>query len=304
VKAVWDIEEDPVVTEPKVRSEKPDAADDEPRIKEVDVNAIIQAADLEDAGKFSPHALKNPERIKINEIIKKVSSKNWMLPHFQRYFDWGKDDIREFLESIFNDYYVGAILLWQTDREPELDIMTIAGMEPEESYDNVEAIILDGQQRITSLYYAVKAPRMDLKGNNHPLYYYLNFMAFLQNEDGREIVEFHAKKMTREESYQKALFPMYEFENYQEWVDGFEDFLSAQHTDQNKVKQIRRIIEKKLRHMWGGFEIPYIVLPSSMGIDQVTDIFEKINTKGIRLNVFDLLIARLHKYDIRLKNVG
>jgi hypothetical protein len=58
-----------------------------------------------------------------------------------------------------------------------------------------------------------------------------------------------------------------------------------------------------LRHIWSGFEIPYVSLPEKIELTQVTDIFENINTKGKLLNVFDLLIARLYKFDIELKNI-
>jgi hypothetical protein len=49
--------------------------------------------------------------------------------------------------------------------------------------------------------------------------------------------------------------------------------------------------------------MPYVALPDSMKLEQVTDIFEQINTKGKLLSVFDLLIARLYKYDIGLRNI-
>lgn len=99
------------------------------------------------------------------------------------------------------------------------------------------------------------------------------------------------------------LFPLFELENYNRWVDEFEDFLLRRTKDQDKVRKIRRIIDKKLRQMWDGFEIPYIELPEVMELSEVTDIFENINTKGKLLSVFDLLIARLYKYNIELKKI-
>ena len=75
----------------------------------------------------------------------------------------------------------------------------------------------------------------------------------------------------------------YELEKYNQWVDDFEDFLLSQTDNQEKVRKVRRIVDKKLRHIWEGFEIPYIALPESMELFQVTDIFENINTKTIRI---------------------
>jgi hypothetical protein len=225
-----------------------------------------------------------------------------VIPHFQRYFDWKKNDVRDFLESIFNDYYVGAFLLWDTSKEPELDVTPIKGIEAKKEELRPEAIILDGQQRITSLHYAIKAPSFCLKKSNVPLYFYINFSSFFENSDSEELIDIHTKRFSKDECYENLLFPIYELENYDEWVNGLEDYLLDRIEDKEKVRKIRRIIDKKLKHMWEGFEIPYISLPVTMEIGQVTDIFERINTRGKLLSVFDLLIARLYKYDIELKD--
>lgn len=291
----------------KVASEEEGEIDigpeEEARIKEINIPDFMDSVDLENLSKFSPHSLRNPERIKVYQIIENASKAKWVLPHFQRYFDWRKKHVRDFLESIFNDYYVGAFLLWDTEREPELDIMPIMGLEKDKEDMRPDSIILDGQQRITSLYYAIKGPSYNLKGSNTPLYFYINLSSFFGNSYSNEIIEAHNSKLTKEESYEKLLFPFYELERLDEWIDGFEDFLWDKIKDKERVKKIRRIIEKKLKHIWDGFEIPYISLPLTMEISQVTDIFERINTKGKLLSVFDLLIARLYKYEIELKEL-
>lgn len=58
-------------------------------------------------------SLKNPDMVKINEVIRNCSIGKWVVPNFQRYFDWNKNNVKEFLESIFNDYYVGSLLFWE-----------------------------------------------------------------------------------------------------------------------------------------------------------------------------------------------
>ena len=63
------------------------------------------------------------------------------------------------------------------------------------------------------------------------------------------------------------------------------------------------MIDDKLRYIYNGFEIPYVTLPDDRSLEQVTEIFEKINSSGIQLDVFDLLIARLSKYKIKLRNL-
>ena len=55
--------------------------------------------------------------------------------------------------------------------------------------------------------------------------------------------------------------------------------------------------------MIDGFEIPYISLPKSMELIQITEIFERINTMGKKLDAFDLLVATLSRYNIQLKKL-
>ena len=124
------------------------------------------------------------------------------------------------------------------------------------------------------------------------------------NRDSEEFIEVLPWRLNQEESLRKMLFPFYELEEYTRWTDDLEDFMLRNSTNNNdKIRNIRRIIEKKLLYMREGFEIPYISLPENMEVDKITDIFEKINTAGITLDVFDLLIARLSKYKIELRKI-
>ena len=94
-------------------------------------------------------------------------------PNFQRYFDWGKNDIRDLLESIYYDYFVGSLLLWETKDVLELDVINIKGVQ--ETNVKPKNIILDGQQRITSIYYAIKSPEFNLKDTSVPIFFYIDF---------------------------------------------------------------------------------------------------------------------------------
>jgi len=264
---------------------------------------FIESVDLGPEFEVVPHSLGDPQRIKISQIISNCQKTNWVLPHFQRYFDWNRTNVKELWESIFNDYYIGSFLLWESDKTPELGIQPILGIVKPVDEIKPDAIILDGQQRMTSLYYAVKAPHYPLKGSKDTLYFYIDFAAYLRNDKKNGFIEVHAKKLSKDACLERLLFPLYELEKYSYWVDDLEDFLLSKSEHSEKIRKIRRIIDRKLRHMWEGFEIPFISLPVSMGLSQVTDIFENLNSKGKPLSVFDLLIARLYKYNIELKKL-
>lgn len=285
--------------------EKINGDEDEPskvEITDIKFDEFLANLDLGDHKKFEPHALRNPERIKIREIIENASKGKWKLPNFQRYFDWTKKDIQDLLESIFTDYYIGSFLLWENEGEPKLKIMSIEGVSEKEDV-KTDMIILDGQQRITSLYYAIRPSGKPTKKIRKPVYFYINFAKFL-NGVKKETIEVLDEKLSKEESIKKLLFPIYEIEKYDKWIDVFEDYVGVQSSDSyNKLKDVRRVIEKKIKHFIDGFEIPYVALPSTMEVYQVTDIFELINTKGKTLTAFDLLNATLNLYQIDLKGL-
>jgi len=257
--------------------------------------------------------IKNPEKITINEIIKNCSKGKWVLPQFQRYFTWKQDDIQNFLDAVFRNHYIGSFLLWNVGKETPIGIQWIKGLITNKEQPS-ESIILDGQQRITSLLYAIYSPKTEYfydlrqwENTNivkvHPLFFYINFGEFLKNPISNEIIYVSSKKLDDETCFNYFLFPFYEFDNIFEWISNFEGHLRETTNDHNKSFIIKNIIHKKLDFIWDKYEIPYITLDSSKSLDQVTDIFLGVNTKGIPLGVFDLLIAKFFKNNIDFKQL-
>ncbi len=251
---------------------------------------------------FSPHALSSPDRIDVARIIENLDTR-WAIPNFQRYFDWNRESVRSLLESIFNDYYVGAFLLWESDEQAPLELIAIQGSS--NSLSRTDFIILDGQQRCTALYYAIKSPDFPLKGTSKNSYYYIDFKNFILEQNSERIITVKDRELSNIETYESLLFPINKLSNSFEWLDGLEDYLHTTEADlpYEKLRDLKRLIESRVRHMWQGFQIPFVVLPSSMDLAQVSVIFEKINTEGKPLGTFDLLIAKLLRNGINLRNL-
>lgn len=100
------------------------------------------------------------ENLKLKDIIEKADSGELVIPDFQRGFKWKPEDIRKLFESIALDYPIGAILLWETHKQ-ELGFRTLDSIKieddtetesPNESINGKYNYILDGQQRLTSIY--------------------------------------------------------------------------------------------------------------------------------------------------------
>lgn len=89
--------------------------------------------------------------MKISQIIDKIDGNQLFVPAFQREFVWKRDDAKKLISSMLKDYPTGTMLTWETNNPPEL--------KGEYTYNINQGsvkLILDGQQRITTLYLLVK----------------------------------------------------------------------------------------------------------------------------------------------------
>ena len=79
-----------------------------------------------------------------------IENKELVLPEFQREFTWSKDQIKTLVDSMVKEYPTGALLFWKTKDVPALKNM------PDFAPDHRVLVLLDGQQRLTSLYMLMK----------------------------------------------------------------------------------------------------------------------------------------------------
>ena len=119
---------------------------------------------LHETTKIPPSAHKTPE-----EIFQDVQKGRCAVPNFQRYWTWNKKQIEELWESIFQRYYIGSLLIWPSSEQKLGKIPIAGGPKPNDSPD----LILDGQQRITAIYYAVKSPDISLPNTRDAIQIFL-----------------------------------------------------------------------------------------------------------------------------------
>lgn len=107
-------------------------------------------------------------------IVKECYNAKTVLPEFQRSFVWANSDIQDLLVSILNDYFIGTFLFIRRGKEFEFKLRYIEGLqELRESLPKVvdeshsEKAVLDGQQRITALFYVLYNPPGFLQRVHH-----------------------------------------------------------------------------------------------------------------------------------------
>jgi len=257
--------------------------------------------------------LEEPEKITIKQILSWVEDDQLGIPDFQRDFIWSRPDIEDLFESILRGYYIGAFLFWSTSNR-DLNPTRIYGIESSRPF-HPTYIVLDGQQRISSLYYAMKSPAANLWNTKNPYLFFINVDNLLkldQNNSDDELILVESLMQDKAEKedlliektqFRKRKFPISKIKFYHDWLDNFERYLE---TEEKRSSEESRQIKSKLReafsNLWQSYQIPVIKLPKEMKLESVAKVFEKLNSTGQTLTVFDLLNARLTKHGIQLRS--
>jgi uncharacterized protein with ParB-like and HNH nuclease domain len=122
-----------------------------------------------------------PDHISLNTLTSRLREGRFLIPDFQREFEWKPWDIRELMRSIFLDYYIGSLLLWKGKKEnfEALSCEPIYGFDAKGS---PEYIVLDGQQRLTAMYYAFFAPDAPLPNRSNRFFYFVRVDRFMAEQ--------------------------------------------------------------------------------------------------------------------------
>lgn len=277
----------------------------------------------------------------LSKIIEWAINGELGIPEFQRKFAWTRQDIEELLVSILKGYFIGSFLFLKViPGQAPFASRPLQGTErfPKVNTDfNPRILVLDGQQRITSLIYALYAPDADLITPKYTSKRYFFFLKLKELEKGsidKAVFSYseddrRAKKyFDKEFQYNEKIIPFTFLKSKDEWNKWIESFKSYQREKvfkelerrgvnqlvlkeaKRRLDELDKEVEKWNEYIRNLFEYPasVVYLPEIKendreSLEQITLIFEKINTTGVRLSVFDLLNARLYLHGIRLHNL-
>lgn len=123
----------------------------------------------------------------VKTILELIDNGEYGLPVFQRGYVWNREQVREFMSSLYNKYPVGNLLVWQTD---SATIRTHTGTA---QVTGTKKLLVDGQQRITSLYGIARGkPPTFFNGNQNS---FLNLYFNLDGNKGEEFEFYSPAKM-------------------------------------------------------------------------------------------------------------
>lgn len=219
------------------------------------------------------------------------------------------------MSSIFRDYYIGSLLLWKG--KPE-NFKALA-CEPVYAFNaqngRPEYIVLDGQQRLTAMYYAFMAPDAPAPKRANRYYYFIRVDKF-SDESYDEAFVYHwtnrGEHLARDcqRQYQEHMFPLSLIGQtgwaLHTWMQEYESYWRHQARD-CQDDRIRRNVEdarsfgQHLKDITEQYQISFIELDRDLALDKVCDIFTQVNSRGVRLDVFDLINALLRPKGLQLR---
>jgi hypothetical protein len=238
----------------------------------------------------------------LGDYLKWTTSGKIQLPDFQRRYKWEDERIRQLLVTILRGHPLGVVMLLKTGNDQiRFKPRPIEGalIEPGTQADS---LLLDGQQRLTSLTQALTGDgvvdTMDGRGKKMMRRYYIDIELALQGDDrideavlslpsdgiertnfGREIVR---DVSTADKEREAGLFPfrlLYGGAETVTWLFAVSDKEQASQFHANVIQPANT------------YNIPAIELDVSTSKSAVATVFEKVNTGGLALNVFELLTA-------------
>src|SRR6266487_6605559 len=102
----------------------------------------------------------------VEELVSMIERGELRLPEMQRRYVWRSTRVRDLLDSLYRGYPSGAILLWDTDEHvPQQDFAVAQQGNPYQS----TRLLLDGQQRLTSLSAVIRGEPVNVRGRQRPI---------------------------------------------------------------------------------------------------------------------------------------
>lgn len=251
------------------------------------------------------------QELTVEQLIKYAESEQIWLPEFQRAFVWDYNQIRLLIDSLFHNYTISSILIW--DGTDELARRRVGGSIKEikipELVNNDHVIyLLDGQQRTTTLTLCF-TDKSIYTGNNVKKKEIINLYwdsgyagddperrwlfddepVFLEGDGQKEVC---LCDLTQEEVFEKYGARFVKLKHAYVWNK----------ESQNILKMMGNKAELFVQYMNGIQQIQKEILfrrvydiEQKGSLEQVLEVFERINTKNTKLSIYDIMVAKTYR---------
>ncbi|MBP9092221.1 DUF262 domain-containing protein [bacterium] len=245
----------------------------------------------------------------VEELVCMIERGELRLPEMQRQYVWGAPRVRDLLDSLYRGYPSGTILLWETDEDVALQDFAVT----QANYP-YRRLLLDGQQRLTSLAAVIRGQPVMVRGRKKPLEILFN----LEHPDDLSVItevdeaddddDREGDNDSDEDELRQRLNKMTfvvsskQLESDPRWVKvsevfatgvnssfferaGISSFKDPRHDKYNARLEQLRAIRKYMYRM--------DILERKLLYEEVTEIFVRVNSLGAKLRSSDLALAQI-----------
>ena len=250
----------------------------------------------------------------VEELVSRIERGQLRLPEMQRRYVWRSPRVRDLLDSLYRGYPSGAILLWETNEEVPLQDFAVA--QQNNPYQNTQ-LLLDGQQRLTSLSAVIRGTPVTVRGRKKPLELLFNLehpdhLAVVtevnedadEDDDDLDDEDADSTEDDLQKRFNKMVFVVAtkKIEQLPQWVRVTDVFKST--SDREFLKRAGVIdlddprsekYSQRLAKLRAIKQYVYRmdVLERTLSYDEVTEIFVRVNSLGAKLRSSDLALAQI-----------
>ena len=247
--------------------------------------------------------------IDLDKLLDDCHSGVIQLPDFQRSWVWDEERIKGLIASVSRAFPIGALMSLNTGGPVNFKPRPVEGAPPSAKEASPRSLLLDGQQRMTSLYQVTVRGKVvetvTPKNKKVKRWFYIDIRKALdpsvereeaiigipedksiRKDFGREVI---LDLSTPELEYQALMYPVSQVFDWDKWQDGFDEYWSG---DRNKsIRDEFRALKRQVLENFKGYRVPVIALDETTSKEAVCVVFEKVNTGGKPLDAFELVTA-------------
>ena len=222
--------------------------------------------------------------MKISTILDKVDEHQLFIPTFQREYVWKRENAKQLMESLIKEYPTGTMLTWETNQPPQLK-----GTYQYDPKQGAIRVLLDGQQRISTLY-------MLIRGKRPPYYSEAeitnNIFNLYMDVETLELEYYSKQKMDGDPRWQNITDIFQRKVWDRDIVQGLEDRGEIVDRDRERcISDNLRTVEMILDR-----DFPEQTIPIRASVQDAIDIFYRVNASGVDLSDAELALAQISGY--------
>lgn len=254
----------------------------------------------------------------LKDVLDAIAKGDTQLPDFQRGWVWDDLHIKSLIASLSLSYPIGAVMFLEAGGVPfKPRLFEGVTLQPAPM---PKTLVLDGQQRLTSMYLALRSglavKTKTEKGAEIHRVYFLDMAKCLDPAEDREdaiisvpdtlkVTSDFGRKVdldlsTPELQYAQHMFPVsliFDTQGFMQWKMGY----ATHHGNATEAMMFLMRFEQEIWLRFQQFKVPAIELTQDTPREAVCQVFEKVNTGGVTLTVFELMTATFAASEFNLR---